>query len=430
MEQIPCPDGYLLDARSPLADGHHALNQYLVRVEEAGWQKALKEINATRDKARKLLTWKALIERLRWLRDNNPNSSCLSPFRGLAERIEKWTLSPTEADLIEILDRTAAIADFSAPYTPMPHLLEYVEKNGLTPNLSAAIRDFRERVGEQGYTVNQVSLQLFRSRLDMLAWRDEWSEIDLKRCWSEQIRADFRSMQGAERENWRRLLYSINGDEGPRPAARWLSDARTIVEAIGPQAFRARLLGWFEPLQRGRTQRLSREGSFLLRAFVWLAASTEDPELLARIGEIAEVEFKPKSNGQKVVRAAAEASGKPDPTSKPTTPAPSLDSLMSRALAAALAPASSLVAAELSERIQVGKEIVYVRGDLDAYEVHISTGAIFRSSDGKRVHISAAVPRLRAIAVPDFAGITELFGQILILAEDAKHAAELTATSE
>ena len=69
MEQIPCPDGYLLDARSPFADGHHALNQYLVRVEEAGWQTALKEINATRDKARKLLTWNALIERFRWLRD-------------------------------------------------------------------------------------------------------------------------------------------------------------------------------------------------------------------------------------------------------------------------------------------------------------------------------------------------------------------------
>src|SRR6185503_15487015 len=34
MDQIPCPDGYLLDAPSAIADGHHALNQYLVRVEE------------------------------------------------------------------------------------------------------------------------------------------------------------------------------------------------------------------------------------------------------------------------------------------------------------------------------------------------------------------------------------------------------------
>src|SRR5437762_555027 len=169
METIPCPDAYLLDPQSPLAAGHYAVNQYLLRVEEAGWQKALKEINAIRDKEIKLLTWKALLDRLRWLRKNKPSSSCLSPLRGLAERIEKWSLSPTQGDLIEILDRTAELAGFAAPYTPMPHLMEYIEKNGLTPTLSAAIRDFRNRVWEQTYTVNQVSLQMFRSRMDMLA---------------------------------------------------------------------------------------------------------------------------------------------------------------------------------------------------------------------------------------------------------------------
>jgi hypothetical protein len=247
MDQIPCPDGYLLDANSVLSDGHHTLNQYLVRVEEAGWQTGLKEINAIRDKARKLAAWKALLERLRWLQQNNPSSSCVSPFRGLAERIEKWKLSPSEADFLEILDRTAEVASFVAPYTPMPHLMAYVQKKGLTPKLAAEIRDFRERVWEQGYRVNQVSLQLFRSRLDMLAWRDEWNEVDLKRCWSEQIRADFRLMGSAERENWRQLLYSINGDEGTRPTARWLIRSRTLSKAIGPEKFVGSLRSWFSP---------------------------------------------------------------------------------------------------------------------------------------------------------------------------------------
>jgi len=114
MDQIPCPDGYLLDANSVLSEGHQTLNQHLVRVEEAGWQTGLKEINAIRDKARKLVAWKALLERLYWLQENNPSSSRLSPFRGLAERIEKWKLSPSEADLLEILDRTAELASFVA----------------------------------------------------------------------------------------------------------------------------------------------------------------------------------------------------------------------------------------------------------------------------------------------------------------------------
>jgi hypothetical protein len=270
MDQIPCPDGYLLDAESPLAEGHHALNDYLVRVEEAGWKTALKEINATRDKARKLLIWKALIERLLWLRQNYPNTDCLSPLRGLAERIEKWTLSLTEADLIQILDRTGKAAAFVSPYTPIPHLMAYVEQKGLTSELAAAIRNFRSRVWDQSYAVNQVSLQLFRSRLDMLAWRDEWNEVDLKRCWSEAIRADFRRMQGAQRESWRRLLHSINGDESARPARRWLLGARAHIQAIGPEAFRATLMNWFKPLQPGHST-TAVQGGKLSPAFLHLA---------------------------------------------------------------------------------------------------------------------------------------------------------------
>ena len=153
---------------------------------------------------------------------------------------------------------------------------------------------------------------------------------------------------------------------------------------------------------------------------------------MAGVGEICEVEFKPKSNGQKVIRAAAEATGKPDPTARPPAAVPSLDSLIARALTAALSPQSSLASAELSRRIQVGSEVVYVRGYLDSYEVHISNGAIYRVSDGKRVHISTAISRLGlgAIGLPDFAGITELFSQILILAEDAKNATALTTSAE
>lgn len=217
MDLMACPDGYLLDPNSPIAAGHYVLNDYLIRVEEMGWKTALREVNAIRDKERKLWAWKALLERMLWMRENNPSSPALSPFRGLAERIEKWKLSPGESDLVEILDRTAAVASFLAPYTPIPHLLEYLEEKGLTENLAGAIRAFRARVWDGALRVNQASLQLFRSRLNMLAWRDEWSPVDLKRCWSEQIRADFRLMRGSNRENWRRLLYRIHGDEGTAP---------------------------------------------------------------------------------------------------------------------------------------------------------------------------------------------------------------------
>ena len=430
MDQIPCPDGYLLDPNSVLSDGHHVLNHYLVRVEEVGWRTGLKEVNAIREKPRKLLVWKALLERLEWLRQNNPSSFSASHFRGLAERIEKWKLSPSEADLLELLDRTAALASFVAPYTPMPHLMAYVQETGLTPRLAAGIRDFRDRVREPSYRVNQVSFQLFRSRLDMLAWRDEWNAIDLKRCWSEQIRADYRMTRGQQKENWRRLLYNVNGDEGTRPSADWLARSRTYIQAIGPEEFVNRVRSWFSPLRPMCAQRLSREGSFLLRSFIWLANDSKSPELLTKIAEISAVKFKPETNGQKVIRAAAEASGKTDPTKKPLKLPPTLDSLIVRALNAALSPESSLSSNELAGRIQITGDIVHVRGNADSYRVHVSTGAIFRDSDGQRVKVSALDSRFGELNVPEFGGVTELFKNILILLQDSDYRTALTPYRE
>jgi hypothetical protein len=317
MHEIPCPDGYLLAAASPVADGHHALNTYLVRFEEEGWKLATKELNAIRDKRLKVRIWKALLDRLAWLHANNPAGPYFKQFHDLNYAIEAWKLAPFENDLIEILDQTGRLAGIVSPYTVMPHLMTYVEQHGLTPALSAAIRQFDTRTRAVDFYVNQVRLQLFNANLDMLAWRDEWNDIDLTRCWSEQIRADFRAMQGPVRESWRKLLHSIEGDMGVRPSPKWVKNAESQIQAIGADAFEKQLSHWFEPLRSGATVRLSREGSFILRRLMFLAQSLAKPELTARLGEIADVQFKPKKNGEKVIRAAAEAIGKPDPTANP-----------------------------------------------------------------------------------------------------------------
>jgi hypothetical protein len=430
-DYIPCPDGYLLDPTSLLADAHHALNHYLVRVEEVGWKAAGKELNTLRDKHLKLRIWKALLQRLEWLRTNNPDGSCLGCLRDLTSSIEKWKLVPSEADLLEILPTTGKLAGWVMSYTPMPHLMAYVEEHGLTPTLSAAIRAFGASVRERGLHVNQMSYQLFNSRLDMLTWWDEWTEVDPKRCWSEQIRADFRAMRGTKRENWRRLLHSIQGDEGVRPAPKWLRSAEAQIQAIGPAEFRTCVVRWFEPLRRGRTQRLSREGSFILRSFIWLSVSLNDGSLIARVTEICEVDFKPKENGEKVVRAVAEALGREEPAAKRPTPALSLDALAAHALATMLNPATCTCAPpRVAERVWIDGLIVHICGDLDTYRMHVSTGAIIRERDGRRVHATVEDVMPVTIKDRDVGGVAEMLAQILILAEDAKHVHAVTTTPE
>ena len=111
MDQIPCPDGYLLDSRSPLADAHHALNAYLVRVEEAGWKIAIKEVNALRDKRLKLRIWIALLDRLEAGQGKRGESPYFGQLHDLTYSIEEWKLAPSEDDLVLLLTRHTALAN-------------------------------------------------------------------------------------------------------------------------------------------------------------------------------------------------------------------------------------------------------------------------------------------------------------------------------
>ena len=431
MDQLPCPDGYLLDTKSPLADGHHSLNTYLVRVEDAGWKVAMKELSARRDKGLKVRIWKALLDRLEWLHAENPHSPYFSQLHDVTVAIEGWKVSISESDVVELLGHTGALARFVMPYCIMPHLMSFVQEHGLTPALSAAIREFHRKVKDKGYSVNQTTCQLVNSQLDMLAWRDEWSNIDLKRCWSERVRADFRGMQGPERELWRRLLHSIDGDEGVRPAANWLGASEAWIKAIGEDAFRTQLLRWLKPLAPGTTHPLSREGSYLLRSFLWLAASLQDEETRAVAGAVAGVKFKPKRNGEKVLRVAADIAGLPDPIARPAQGAPTRDSVIERALKAALSVhINGLPLNGLSERLRFADDVVHINGDLDQYQIHVSTGAIFRRSDGRRVSVSAEASPFRGLQRPELSAFSELLARILILAEDAKHAGAVSVLPE
>lgn len=431
MDQLPCPDGYLLDTKSPLADGHHSLNTYLVRVEDAGWKVGLKELSARREKGLKVHIWKALLDRLEWLHAENPYSPYFAQLHDVTVAIEDWKVSLSESDLMELLEHTGALARFVMPYCIMPHLMSFVQEHGLTPALSSAIREFHRKVKNKGYSVNQTTCQLVNSRLDMLAWRDEWSDIDLKRCWSERVRADFRAMQGPVREPWRRLLHSIDGDEGVRPAHHWLGASDVWIKAIGEDAFQTQLLRWLKPLAPGTTHPLSREGSYLLRSLLWLAASLHDEETRAVAGAITGVKFKPKRNGEKVIRAAADIAGLADPIAMPAQGAPTRDSVIERALKAALSiQMNGLPLNGLSERIGFADDVVYINGDLDQYQIHVSTGAIFRRSDGRRIAVSAEASPFRGLQRPELSGFSELLARILILAQDATQAAAVSVLPE
>jgi hypothetical protein len=152
--------------------------------------------------------------------------------------------------------------------------------------------------------------------------------------------------------------------------------------------------------------------------------------LLARIGKLRDAEFKPKGNGQKVLRAAAEALGMQAPQyasrAQPLDPG----SILGRTLQAVLAPHNLMMRPGLEGRIEVTGGIAYVRGDLDSYQVHLSSGAIYRNSDGRRIYPARAEPIPSFAALPNVAGLAGLLGSILALAEDSTHGTSFRVEAE
>jgi len=178
-------------------------------------------------------------------------------------------------------------------------------------------------------------------------------------------------------------------------------------------------------LEAGRKVKLSREGSFLLRSLMWAAQLLKDPALTARVGEIAKVEFSPKKNGEKVVRAAGDAAGTSSPSPEPVVPGrmPDLDEITAQALARTIsAKFAGQGAPAFGDRVRVDGTVIHVRGDLDSYRVHLSSGAVFRESDGHRVHVPVRDMQM--------GGMSDILQRILMLTRDSQHSGEFTSAPE
>jgi hypothetical protein len=101
---------------------------------------------------------------------------------------------------------------------------------------------------------------------------------------------------------------------------------------------------------------------------------------------------------------------------------PTRDAVIERALKAALSvQMNGLPLNGLSERLRFAEDVVYIRGDLDQYQLRVSTGDIFRGTDGRRVEVSVEASPYRGLQRPELSGFSDLLARILILAQDARH---------
>ena len=96
-----------------------------------------------------------------------------------------------------------------------------------------------------------------------------------------------------------------------KPTQKWMKAANQSVEAIGREAFKARVLPWFElvalprPIQkepadrathRTRTKLMTDNNSVILKGLVWACSEWEDQEVTRSLSRLAQVCFKKVRN--------------------------------------------------------------------------------------------------------------------------------------
>ena len=115
--------------------------------------------------------------------------------------------------------------------------------------------------------------------------------------WSDAANDDISRLDAVSRERWTALLQHALAATTARPSARWLSRARTLVDAIGADQVRQALERWFPAVTRGQSIRklagylsdtrgaadvMNEENANCLRGLLWLVQTLPHPDELAR----------------------------------------------------------------------------------------------------------------------------------------------------
>ena len=468
---LPGPDGFLLSRADPRYAAHVLLNDYLVAEEAreaAGPLRTWPNISKWKKfpKRQQVDLVAAALVRITWLRDHRgemENAGASSDrFRRVLRQLYAAKIPFTAEDLRALLELTIPLLGTIEPYGPAEQVTEYLKKNDLTPELCQALREFQANLREE-MSINQASMQLLRQRLHVWLWLDEWDATDPKRCWSEQIRSDYRTMSGERRDKWRALFKHLRGDASAKMPANWTGEAEARLAGVGVEDFRGQIRRWFGPFRSGEALPLSVAGSHALKGLLWYCALARDPGVNEAALWLLDAKWKQKRNVDKVMvalvalvegmpaaeawepalrlqeawgkshgqieklleRVAAELGvSKQDlEERKLLKPAPPPATLPASVLLGPIARRISSGDHQLlnSERVQLDGDMAIIQGDLDFYRLFLSSGRIERVRDNAVLELNYAdLPAdVRSLVRPECDGQDQAVIRATMLVLDA-----------
>lgn len=348
-------DEFPVSAEDPLAKAHQKLNDYLDQVASARtWRIKAKDLPAgvsilglPKEKMLAALrsivvrilfhnrkeaapgrsrTWSAISPGLRvfnMLAALARSAGCgaadqpLNPAElgSLAGELLRKGLPVTESDLVSCLGITSGQSADSYGFQALSNeaVLRAVELHiaqcGVGPSLRQALEHWRQKLQSSGNILSAGRKLL--TRINSLLDQQTTAPLDAGEAWSNAAIEDLKRISPEQQSRWCRLLQHCQKAESSKPTQRWMKAASQLVEAIGRQEFKDRVLQWFElvafprpvhqePVDPRYTpdpdQLIADGNSVILKGLAWACAEWEDTETIRALSRLAQVCFKKVRN--------------------------------------------------------------------------------------------------------------------------------------
>jgi hypothetical protein len=191
------------------------------------------------------------------------------------------------------------ISTWCLPYLPL--LITRVEtqakKDGVSQSLASALNRFLKALD----WVSNAAEQKLRMRVAAILEGPCSLPIQPGEAWSDAAIADLKGLKTKAANAWVALLRQCQVGGKGKATERWLNLAKQLVNDVGFDALKQRLLEWFPLVDKPRTAPLERRNAWepdyehliiqphveLLRGLVWCAGLREDAELARSISRLA-----------------------------------------------------------------------------------------------------------------------------------------------
>lgn len=343
-------DGFPLYADDPLASIHQQLDDFLKELPSLGayWRvkpDTLPKGNAFLNLApeQKVQVLRAIMVRARYAAGDGPKPASAAERMGAivgswakmlwrAGKGEKNSLVDTD----EFRPVTSALLRSNLPLTSedLAHLVSFVadvgggaewaavsaesalrsverfaENSELPVTLRHELERWKQSFGNEE-KLSSPNRKLF-TRLKMLLGQQAGPGIAPGEAWSNAAIEELKQMAAEQRANWCRLLQHCQQAETSKPTQKWLKRANELVETVGRDEFKGRILTWFdlvalpkpihhEPVDPRYApdpdQLIADANSIILKGLAWTCADWKDVEITRALSRLAQVCFKKVRN--------------------------------------------------------------------------------------------------------------------------------------